>query len=235
MLSIVPFKSSGGPISHSLSLPAVTLYENKAPHPSDVTTPTIRLVSKSRPQISRPSTQPVQRTRSRIVWSGSKREPKGIKLAKFNKYPIVPSGRTSVTVSYSIVINKDIFIIGIREHLYYHTQSVLDHTQSVLVSSKYCQLMGHQWHWMKDYLITSTCTIYSIACSSLTVCSLSIYSLFHFWCSDNHKLFMKCLAIERRKCGGYFQNFLQSLEQKVKFATYFLMHVHVRKCNKNFW
>ena len=102
LLNIVP--SPGGQISHSLSLPSIRHYDDRAPHPTDVTTPTIRLVSKSRPQISRPSTQQIPRNQSRLVWSGSKSsfEPKSIKLAKFNKYPIVPSGRTSITVSCTV-------------------------------------------------------------------------------------------------------------------------------------
>lgn len=45
--------------------------------------------------------------------------------------------------------------------------------------------------------------------------------------SDSHKLFMKCLAIEKRKCGGYFQTFLQSLEDKVKLAYRMIQYTYV--------
>ena len=113
VLSCLP--SPQGHISHTLSLPIIThsSYNNdtRAPHPSDVTTPTIRLVSglKSKPSISRPHTQPSQLREqspsSRLIWSRSRSsvEPKSVKLAKFNKYPIIPSGRTSVTVSLLIL------------------------------------------------------------------------------------------------------------------------------------
>lgn len=45
--------------------------------------------------------------------------------------------------------------------------------------------------------------------------------------SDSHKLFMKCLAIEKRKCGGYFQTFLQSLEDKVKLTYRMIQYTYV--------
>ena len=123
VLSCLP--SPQGHISHTLSLPIITHSsyndDTRAPHPSDVTTPTIRLVSglKSKPSISRPHTQPSQLREqspsSRLIWSRSRSsvEPKSVKLAKFNKYPIIPSGRTSVTVSLLILEHMHIIHVFI--------------------------------------------------------------------------------------------------------------------------